>query len=114
MFKCLKAVTNFLTVLLPSTAIRPPYLGKNSDIKFTFLNNYELNQDLVKKHCILGYEFTRNLEILKDMGDIILYHHHKWSGDNFNSVKGDKIPLASRIIFLADRIDALIGDENGR
>jgi putative nucleotidyltransferase with HDIG domain len=69
---------------------------------------FQLEEGLAKSHCRLGAELTAKLTFLPELTDIIYYHHHRWAGDNFDQVKGSKIPLASRIIHLADRIEALI------
>ncbi|MFW6229394.1 MAG: HD domain-containing phosphohydrolase [Halanaerobium sp.] len=69
---------------------------------------FEVDLGLAEAHCKLGAELTKNLTFLPDLTDIIYYHHHKWDGGNFDQLSGREIPLASRIIHLADRIEALI------
>lgn len=43
--------------------------------------------------------------------DIILHHHDKWEGGNPTHAERDAIPLESRILHVADRLDVLL-DEN--
>ncbi|MFW5988378.1 MAG: HD-GYP domain-containing protein, partial [bacterium] len=74
-------------------------------------NLFEIELDIVEAHCKLGAELTRNLTFIPDLSDIIYYHHHKWDGENFDQLSGCQIPLASRIIHLADRIESLIDTE---
>ena len=74
-------------------------------------NVFNLDEGVTESHSKDGYELTKNLKILPNIPEIILHHHHKWSGNNFDGVKGEDIPLASRIIFLADRIEALIEED---
>lgn len=72
---------------------------------------FEVDEDLAESHCKRGADLVRQLEFLPNLSKIILFHHHRWSGGNFNNVKGDKIPLGSRIIHLADRIEAQINPD---
>jgi len=47
--------------------------------------------------------------ILKMSADIALCHHEKWNGEGYpNGLKGADIPLAARIVAVADVFDALI------
>ena len=71
-------------------------------------NSFELDQELVKEHCRFGSELTKKISFSSQISEIIYYHHHNWNGQNFDQVKEEDIPLASRIIYLADRIEALI------
>lgn len=50
---------------------------------------------------------------MPELDDIIYYHHHDWSVNNFdeNQIKGAELPLASRVIRLADRIEASINPD---
>lgn len=41
---------------------------------------------------------------------IILSHHDKFDGTGYNPLKGDNIPLESRIISVADAYDAMVSD----
>jgi len=41
---------------------------------------------------------------------IILHHHDRWEGGNPTQVKQDAIPVESRIIHLADRMDVLLDE----
>ncbi|MFN2340290.1 MAG: HD-GYP domain-containing protein [Halanaerobium sp.] len=72
---------------------------------------FEVELGLAESHCRIGAELTEKLTFLPGLTDIIYYHHHEWNGDNFDQIKGRGIPLASRIIHLADRIEALIEPE---
>ena len=45
--------------------------------------------------------------------DIILNHHERWDGNGYpNNIAGEKIPLAARIVTLADVYDALISNRS--
>jgi putative nucleotidyltransferase with HDIG domain len=73
---------------------------------------FQVEEGLAESHCRIGAELIEKLTFLPELTDIVYYHHHQWDGDNFDGIKGREIPLASRIIHLADRIEALIEPEN--
>jgi putative two-component system response regulator len=66
--------------------------------------------ELMKKHATLGAEILKGSKIgYVRMGEMIaLTHHEKWDGSGYpHGLKGRKIPLAGRIVALADVFDAL-------
>ena len=75
------------------------------------LNEY----DIMKNHCIFGSIALKEAETGSEndsflqMGqDITHYHHEKWNGSGYPAgLIGDSIPLAARIVALADVYDAL-------
>ncbi|SHI37163.1 HD domain-containing phosphohydrolase [Desulfofundulus thermosubterraneus] len=62
------------------------------------------------EHCRRGYQFVSDVDILAPAAEIILSHHDRWRGDNPSGKAGAGIPLAARIIHLADRLDVLLTD----
>lgn len=62
-----------------------------------------------QKHPIRGQMSIDSIEDLRDAG-ILIRHHHEWyNGKGFpDSLQGNKIPIGSRIIALADKFDRLI------
>ncbi len=60
------------------------------------------------EHCQGGYQLVNGVDLLKPMAEIILSHHDKFDGKNKSGLVKNGIPLAARIIHLADRIDILI------
>ncbi|MDA3811628.1 MAG: HD domain-containing protein [Spirochaetaceae bacterium] len=73
----------------------------------------KLNKDefgAIKKHVIFSAEIIENFEELAHLKHIILCHHEKIDGSGYPSgLKGDEIPLESKIIAIADIFEALIG-----
>ncbi len=59
-------------------------------------------------HCRHGYEIFSPCNLLHNVAHIILHHHDRWEGPNPSGLTGDSIPIASSIIYLADRVSALI------
>lgn len=63
------------------------------------------------EHCLKGTELVSGLNLFRDTRDIILSHHDKWAGGNRSGLRKNRIPLESRIIHLADRLDILINSD---
>lgn len=60
------------------------------------------------QHCERGYTLLKKAGILAPLAQLVLHHHDRWDGvNNISGLKGNSIPLSSRILFLADRIDVL-------
>ncbi len=63
------------------------------------------------EHCKSGARLFRSLDGIVSISDIILHHHDRWDGANETVLAGESIPLESRIIHLADRVDVLVGND---
>jgi putative two-component system response regulator len=66
--------------------------------------------DLMKIHTTMGAKILANSKskILQVAEQIALSHHEKWNGKGYPlGLSGDDIPLAGRIVALADVFDAL-------
>ena len=64
---------------------------------------------LIQMHPRIGYDILSRSEALSDIADIVLHHHERWDGKGYPfGLKGDAIPLGSRIIAVADAIDAML------
>ena len=59
-------------------------------------------------HCKRGYLILKKCSYTERLANIILHHHDKWAGSNTSGFTGNIIPICSRIIYIADRIDVLI------
>ena len=74
--------------------------------------------EIMKKHASAGATVVRDVlngitdeEYLKFAQDIATYHHERWDGTGYpQGLKGEEIPLASRIMAIADVFDALISE----
>ena len=65
--------------------------------------------DQIRTHPVKGREIVENLRLFGDGPDIILHHHERWDGKGYpDGLKGEEIPLGSRIICVADSFDAMI------
>jgi len=64
----------------------------------------------IKKHTIIGYEilYGSGSDFLRMAQDIVLTHHEKWDGTGYPlGLRGGQIPIAGRIVAVADVFDAL-------
>jgi putative nucleotidyltransferase with HDIG domain len=66
---------------------------------------------IMKKHPIRGAELVGLLSSLQDLVRPVRHHHENWDGTGYpDGLKGEGIPLASRIIMFADTLDAITTD----
>ena len=62
----------------------------------------------VKLHPALGFGLIKEIKLLDEVGNIILYHHEQYDGSGYpEGLKKEKIPLEARIFTLADALDAI-------
>ena len=68
--------------------------------------------EIMKQHPTIGAEkVLKSNETLKDLIPIVKYHHERIDGKGYpEKLKGDKIPLAARIVAVADAYHALVSD----
>ena len=66
----------------------------------------------VQTHTAIGARILSGSEVplLQLAEEIALSHHEHWDGDGYSGLAGDDIPLAGRIVCLADVFDALTHD----
>jgi HD-GYP domain-containing protein (c-di-GMP phosphodiesterase class II) len=63
---------------------------------------------IIKEHTNRGLEIASQVRALKDLAFVIGCHHERIDGSGYpNGLKGDDIPLLSRIIAVADTYDAM-------
>jgi diguanylate cyclase (GGDEF)-like protein/PAS domain S-box-containing protein len=67
---------------------------------------------VMKTHPEIGYRIAANVPELHVVAEEILHHHEKWDGTGYPSgLKGEEIPLNSRILAVADAYDAITHDQ---
>lgn len=68
--------------------------------------------ETIKKHPEIGYRIALSSPEMAPIAEGILHHHERWDGTGYPlGLKGEEIPLASRIIALVDACDVMM---NGR
>jgi diguanylate cyclase (GGDEF)-like protein/PAS domain S-box-containing protein len=65
----------------------------------------------IKKHPMIAADILRPLQFFHDIIPLILYHHERWDGKGYPyGLKGEEIPVGSRIVAIADEYQALVSD----
>ena len=83
-------------IIIPSTIIT----------KDGILTQAEYN--LIKGHSEIGFRILNSTHDMRNISKIVLCHHERWDGTGYpRGIKGDNIPLQSRIISIADSFDAM-------
>lgn len=90
-------------------------IGVSEDI----LNKTEaLTQDefeVIKKHVNYGVKILEDIKQLKDVVEIIKFHHERFDGSGYPyGLRGDEIPLNARIISIADAYDSMTSKRSYR
>ena len=62
---------------------------------------------VMKRHPKVGVKILEPLQTFKHITDWIMYHHERIDGHGYYSQPGDQIPLAARIISIADTYSAI-------
>jgi hypothetical protein len=66
---------------------------------------------IMESHPIKGAELVRISSHLRDTVEPIRHHHEAWDGSGYpDALAGESIPVFSRIIAIADTIDAMASD----
>jgi len=62
----------------------------------------------IQKHCDIGHRIAQSAPDLAHISDFILKHHEWWDGSGYPlGLKGNEIPLESRVIAIADAYEAM-------
>jgi putative two-component system response regulator len=63
---------------------------------------------LMRTHPLIGDRLLEPLDLLAGARPIVRYHHECWDGSGYpDGIEGDRIPLAARIVALADAVEAM-------
>jgi len=66
---------------------------------------------IMREHCYHGYQMLRKIPFLTEASDIVYSHQEKWDGSGYpRGLRGEEIPLGSRIFSVADTLDAITSD----
>jgi putative nucleotidyltransferase with HDIG domain len=71
--------------------------------------------DIVKRHPEDGAQIVRRIDGYAQVADIVLSHHERWDGTGYpRGLRGEQIPLAARLISVADTYDVLTARDSYR
>ena len=66
---------------------------------------------IMRRHPVDGAEILEQIDGLKEMADIVRYHQEAYNGTGYpEGLKGENIPIGSRIAAVVDAFDAMITD----
>src|SRR5580700_5370016 len=66
---------------------------------------------IMRKHCEIGFAVLERIPFLKDAAEIVYTHQECYDGTGYpQGLKGENIPMGSRIFAVADTLDAMISD----
>jgi putative nucleotidyltransferase with HDIG domain len=65
----------------------------------------------MREHPVKGYEIASKIEMLKPIMSAVRNHHERWDGSGYpDKMTAEEIPLAARIVAIADAFDAMATD----
>jgi len=77
------------------------------------LTDFELKE--LKRHPELSYNILSTVNEYGPIAEIVLSHHERWDGKGYpGGLKGEEIPLQSRIMMVVDDYDAMTNDRSYR
>lgn len=66
---------------------------------------------IMKRHSEIGSRITQSVPEFVRISDYILYHHERWDGKGYpRGLKGEEIPMQSRILSIVDAYDAMTSE----
>lgn len=66
---------------------------------------------IMKRHAEIGSRITQSVPEFVRISDYILSHHERWDGNGYpRGLKGEEIPVLSRILCIVDAYDAMTSE----
>jgi putative nucleotidyltransferase with HDIG domain len=70
---------------------------------------------LVNRHPVIGAQLLEGLSVVASAAPIVRAHHERWDGDGYpDGLRGDAIPLLSRVLATCDAFAAMASDRPHR
>ncbi len=67
----------------------------------------------IKRHPEIGYRILNTVNDMADIAMCVLSHHERWDGKGYpKGLKGNEIPIMSRIIAIADAYDVMTSERS--
>jgi len=71
--------------------------------------------EAIRSHPVIGQTIIKGIKFMFDIGHVVRHHHESYDGKGYpDGIKGEEIPLESRIIAVADTYDAITSDRSYR
>lgn len=84
-------------------------VSRNIDISFMEKDNFHLVQNEIRLHPLVGANMLKQINLFKDIIPIVKHHHENYDGSGFpDGLRGEEIPLASRIIAIVEDYTKII------
>ena len=66
---------------------------------------------MIKQHPVKGAQILEEMNLPKDVVDVVMKHHERWGGDGYPlGIKGQEIPVGARIVSLVDAYVAMTSE----
>ncbi|NLO91263.1 MAG: HD domain-containing protein [Elusimicrobia bacterium] len=67
--------------------------------------------ETIKKHTAIGYQILHPIQFLGRVPKMVLHHHEWFNGSGYPAgLKGEEIPIGSRVVSVIDAWDAMVSD----
>jgi two-component system, cell cycle response regulator len=71
----------------------------------------EQEQDFMRKHTLVGERIIASAPALVPVARLVRFSHERWDGSGYpDGLKGDQIPLGSRVVAVCDAYQAMISE----
>lgn len=68
-------------------------------------------QEIIRTHATIGRDILKDIIAIPEAAEVAGSHHEHWDGNGYpNGISGTEIPLAARIVCVADTYDAMTTD----
>lgn len=66
---------------------------------------------VMQTHPAKGYEMVLRTRVPVEVAAVVKHHHERWDGQGYpDSLRADEIPMAARVLAVADAFDAMTSD----
>ncbi len=87
-------------------------VSRKIDINFKTKDNFHLIQNEISLHPVVGANMLKQINLFKDIISIVKHHHENYDGTGYpDGLKGEQIPLASRIISVVEDYTKILYNE---
>lgn len=83
-------------------------IGMGNDLLFKPTSLDDRERVEFRRHPLIGADLVGSFRLFNEGHDLILYHHERYDGEGYpQGIAGEDIPLGSRILAVADSLDAM-------